>query len=1149
MSTWPQWRTQGEPAALTRYVRPDIVQALLPGLPGLVTGNALGRLEAVYTGWAAAGVQYALEPPYDDPAFQAVRPPDQVLIAPRHATCLDAAVTFAGACLAAGVHPLVVVADSETPGADPHAVVVVWLEGSWAGEAGDSYPFSVTSATVGAIADQGLRERFDDPGAFVAIDPSAATGGPKRPPAALADAVSRGRTVVLGRDGWRPRFVVDVGLDYRPREGFAPPGTPARGLQSPYADPSGLANAQSLKRLRAEYGVVPFQGRDEFDALWGWCTGLAPGPSVHLALVTGVGGSGKTRLVAELAERLAREGWHTGFVPAPLPRTANDAPADEIRPLADWLATTKSPLLLAVDYAESRWAEVARLMASLGERPGSPTCVVLTARELGGWWKQLEGALTTVRLDPAVEAVAVQPRPDRPHRVFRRAVEELGRRDGVAGVAPQMPRMHEGFTTLDVVLVAWLVALFDAGDAPRTRLELYDEVLGHERRYWKGVFRTLSTELPPDDLFDQAAVVLTMVDARPERAPALLRAVARLDGDSRWREHLATALGTALATREGAMALTPDPVADHLAILVLAKEAQLFADIERLADEDERLTALVRLTRASARGATVAREAASLAVSGVSDVWRQAFAVAGALGGPCVDALVALVLQEDTPLPLSELADGIPLGHGTLRSLAAAVAERLVVDQRRAPPEPGNDSELARRLNNAANRLSDVGRRDEALGAIEEAVAIRRRLAEANPAAFLPDLAMSLNNQANRLSEVGRRDQALGAIEESVAIHRRLAEANPAAFLPNLATSLNNQANLFSEVGRRDEALGAWEEAIGGLSDKPGPAAELVAWRCAWRFGHADLEGARADAGLVAARTPASDADLPFLGRARQRVRAVAAALPADVLTDLPSWATMPISDDAVNLVESWASVAGSLDEAAFLTEHSGQLAAADIPETLAAMADLFPEHPMLARAQAVVAAVGAGEFEQILATIGAANEAVAVLRGWMGTPSWAASRAYFEANRTALQSDAVTEVLGSWADQEPAALQHLALLRLAGDVAVPDLFDAVADGSDAVDLANDALVRGQPELLGLLLTALPALAEASFYGSAVTAVALADVDRADEAASAIERAAAEGDPTQRRAFAARLRRLVGARPDRADRIAPLVEALERSSP
>ena len=54
---------------------------------------------------------------------------------------------------------------------------------------------------------------------------------------------------------------------------------------------------------------------------------------------------------------------------------------------------------------------------------------------------------------------------------------------------------------------------------------------------------------------------------------------------------------------------------------------------------------------------------------------------------------------------------------------------------RRLPPRPG------RSLSNLGNRLAETGRRDEGLAAAEEALAIYRQLAEASPAAYLPDLA------------------------------------------------------------------------------------------------------------------------------------------------------------------------------------------------------------------------------------------------------------------------------------------------------------------------------------------------------------------------------------------------------------------------
>ncbi|MGE3413091.1 MAG: tetratricopeptide repeat protein [Dehalococcoidia bacterium] len=124
-----------------------------------------------------------------------------------------------------------------------------------------------------------------------------------------------------------------------------------------------------------------------------------------------------------------------------------------------------------------------------------------------------------------------------------------------------------------------------------------------------------------------------------------------------------------------------------------------------------------------------------------------------------------------------------------------------------------SQSVFAMSLNNLANRLSEVGRREEALAPAEEAAAIYRELAESNPAVYRPDLAGTLNNLANRLSEVGRREEALAPAEEAAAIYRELAESNPAVYRPDLARTLNNLANRLSEVGRREEALAPAEEA------------------------------------------------------------------------------------------------------------------------------------------------------------------------------------------------------------------------------------------------------------------------------------------------------------------------------------------------
>jgi tetratricopeptide (TPR) repeat protein len=79
-------------------------------------------------------------------------------------------------------------------------------------------------------------------------------------------------------------------------------------------------------------------------------------------------------------------------------------------------------------------------------------------------------------------------------------------------------------------------------------------------------------------------------------------------------------------------------------------------------------------------------------------------------------------------------------------------------------------------------------------------------------------LASSLNSLGNFLSELGRREDALAAAQEATEIYRRRAAARPDAFLPDLATSLNNLGNRWSELGRREDSLAAAQEAVATLA-------------------------------------------------------------------------------------------------------------------------------------------------------------------------------------------------------------------------------------------------------------------------------------------------------------------------------------------
>ncbi|ETD90662.1 hypothetical protein U713_04780 [Rhodobacter capsulatus YW2] len=150
------------------------------------------------------------------------------------------------------------------------------------------------------------------------------------------------------------------------------------------------------------------------------------------------------------------------------------------------------------------------------------------------------------------------------------------------------------------------------------------------------------------------------------------------------------------------------------------------------------------------------------------------------------------------------------------REAALAAAEQAVGLARRLTEGDAETfrDDLATSLNTLANSLSALGRREEALAVAQEAVDLYRALAAARPDAFTPALAASLNNLAASLSELGRREEALAVAQEAVDLRRALAAARPDAFTPNLATSLNNLANRLSELGRREEALAVAQEAV-----------------------------------------------------------------------------------------------------------------------------------------------------------------------------------------------------------------------------------------------------------------------------------------------------------------------------------------------
>jgi tetratricopeptide (TPR) repeat protein len=467
-------------------------------------------------------------------------------------------------------------------------------------------------------------------------------------------------------------------------------------------------------------------------------------------------------------------------------------------------------------------------------------------------------------------------------------------------------------------------------------------------------------------------------------------------------------------------------------------------------------------------------------------------------------------------------------------------------------------------LNNQANLRSEVGDRAGALAAIDEAVSHYRQLAEANPAAFLPDLAMSLNNQANRRSEVGDRAGALAAIDEAVSLRRQLAEANPAAFLPNLAGSLNNQANLRSEVGDRNGALAAFADCW--TSFTPGPRAELMTARSRWRLRHtdqgrtADLDGAIGD--LVLAVTTAAEPDQPQRsGAARQAVRATAAHLvesspiTEEALSErLPAWVTTDIPDPVVDILNRWLAARDWADREALIRATAAALLTDNGQSGIALACFLYPDADDLTELTTLLEQIRLDGLEPVLSARQDAHAHAADLRAWLATPTWEQSRTFLREHPDLVSDPRTLAVLES-AEKDPMASQHLAILRLIqSDTAgsLDDVYDAITDPTVAADLAMTCLEHLDTTTLDNLLHAAPNLLRTAFVGPYLLAArsALSAPENTAQAnpSPMIELAIQTGTTTQRAAGATRLRRIARRRPTAATALEEMAAQLDAAN-
>jgi len=443
------------------------------------------------------------------------------------------------------------------------------------------------------------------------------------------------------------------------------------------------------------------------------------------------------------------------------------------------------PTLIVVDDADLHVPLLAKLLTGLADRPADapPVRLLLLARHSFGWWDQLSrqtGELADVYADPAVDLTGGQLGPDDRRDQYQAAAAAFGqlrrpradgptRRPEPAGTLSVLPELADpAFANPLLVHMTALLAVFgdpagpteaNAATGPGVREKVLAGVLRREQARWQ------DTAGYPGLTVATAAVTLATL-LTPASRPATLDALTSI-------ADLTDSAGEGGRTADWLHRLYPDPAGwlaplrpDLLAEQLLATTSELTALVAAVHDHGSTAAAATaqlvgELTRAAPRP-QVAHALDRLLAGHLPDLFDQVLADPAGRLTPLLDQALHHTPQ---PAAAAQLVGRLPERSTSLAGLAATLTGQAVDHGRqRAATDPNAAlPDLARSLNNLSLRLADLGRREDALAAIEEAVDIRRRLAAANPAGdpdrFAEPARNALTNLTVDLRDLGRSEQ------------------------------------------------------------------------------------------------------------------------------------------------------------------------------------------------------------------------------------------------------------------------------------------------------------------------------------------------------------------------------------------------------
>ena len=589
--------------------------------------------------------------------------------------------------------------------------------------------------------------------------------------------------------------------------------------------PLGAGQHSTATLLSPDQAVAPLEARrSTVKELTRWCTDE---PTFPVRVLEGGAGVGKSRLTVEVARALP-DTWATG-------RWVTGSAEDLITAV---LACGERTLLVLDDADTEPAAKVASLLQQVAQRDHLGMIkVLLDARDRDPLQRAVHRELPTGQQMnwPATTLSPVGGAGDR-RRWFVRAARAYATAQALPPPPVSDTDQHSVGSDGEPMVVTQARALLASRATSTAQLSavrsagigaLADQIVDAEQRRWAQIARDTRWGIPTTVTAEgQQQAVSALVLLRPETqkdAVAVLRHLPRLKGLDKsilrnlvsWAHHLYAGVAPGLV----------EPSSDFLIGAIVTRLAttgdeELIQTLDLAAAAERSTTVLTQLIRVSTLfpGVTpllerLLRTRPTLVTAVIETLVRLGTGV-----GP-LQAMVLPALAANPDLSSKEV-DYLLVVIGDVGWAAVRVAlwTRVVHHARHevaSDGSPANRAVLANSLNSLGVSLGDIGEHRQALAAKEEAVALRRELANAEPARYTPDLANSLNNQAITLDALNEQKDALACRGGVVASWAHLRSIRPGQYDGELEGARSRLARYCGEHGYGPEvALRAERDAL-----------------------------------------------------------------------------------------------------------------------------------------------------------------------------------------------------------------------------------------------------------------------------------------------------------------------------------------------